>query len=134
MSGFQHFDTHALAAEFPDTAETMLIDRYLTDTAQASTRLFRVYRPTPPHFHVHCDERLFVLQGRGSFWAGSMEHEINFGPGTLLVFERGIVHAMPTMQDGPVVFLAIDTPRRDPADVHFVDRADGTAKDFIRQG
>lgn len=134
MSGFEHFDTNALAQDFPGTAETMLVDRYLTDAAEASTRLFRVYRPTPPHFHLHCDERLFVLRGCGTFWAGSPEHEIAFGPGTLLVFERGIVHAMPTMQDEPVVFLAIDTPRRDPADVHFVDSTDGTANTFIRQG
>lgn len=133
MSDFQHFDTHALAASFPESADTMLVDHYLTDAAEASTRLFRVYRPTPPHFHVQCDERLFVLQGTGTFWAGSPSKEIAFGPGTLLVFHRGVVHAMPTMGNGPIVFLAIDTPRRDPADVHFVSVADGTATSFIRQ-
>ena len=133
QAGFQHFDTHALAGEFPETARSMLVDRYLTDTAEISTRLFRVYRPTPPHFHEHCDERLLVLQGRGSFWAGDPGTQIAFGPGTMLVFARGTVHAMPTILEEPIVFLAVDTPRRDPEDVHFVDPADGTAQAFIQQ-
>ncbi len=130
---FTHFDTFALAREFPDVAETMLVDRYLTDSAEVSTRMFRVYRTTPPHFHEHCDERLFVLQGRGRFWAGSPEHEIDFGPGMLLVFPRLTVHAMPTMLEEPIVFLAMDTPRRAPGDVHFVDPQDGTAASFIQR-
>lgn len=132
-AGFAHFDTVALAREFPDAAETMLVDRYLTDSPEVSTRLFRVYRPTPPHFHEHCDERLLVLQGRGRFWAGSPEHEIEFGPGTLLVFSRLTIHAMPTMLEEPIVFLAMDTPRRLPTDVHFVEATDGTPASFIQR-
>ncbi len=131
--GFSFFDTQALAGEFPETAETMLVDRYLSDTAEVSTRMFRVYRPTPAHFHRNCDEHLYVVSGRGTFWAGAPDNAVEFGPGMLLVFQRQTVHAMPTMVDGPVVFLAMDTPRRDPADVHFVDPADGTAQSFIRK-
>jgi hypothetical protein len=37
------------------------------------------------------------------------------------------------MLEGPVVFLAIDTPRRDPKDIVFVDPADGTPESFIRE-
>ncbi len=131
--GFAHFDIAVLAAKFPDTAETMLLDHYLTDAPDASTRLFRVYRATPAHFHKHCDERLFVVQGRGRFWAGSPQNEVEFGPGTLLVFPRLAVHAMPVLLEEPLVFLAIDTPRRDPKDVHFVDPAEGSAESFIRR-
>ena len=94
--------------------------------------MFRVYRPTPPHFHQHCDEQLLVLSGRGTFWAEDSSHTVEFSPGTLLVFPRGTVHSMPTMLQEPVVFLAMDTPPRDPADVHFVDPLDGTAQTFIR--
>jgi hypothetical protein len=36
------------------------------------------------------------------------------------------------MIEGPVVFLAIDTPRRDPKDIIFVNPADGTPETFIR--
>ena len=55
-----------------------------------------------------------------------------FGPGQLLFFERGTVHAMPDILEEPVVFLSIDTPRREPDDVHFVNAADGTAAGFIQ--
>jgi hypothetical protein len=39
---------------------------------------------------------------------------------------------MPDILEGPVVFLSIDTPRREPDDVHFVNPADGTAASFIQ--
>ncbi len=131
--GFAYFDTHTIALEFPETAETMLVDRYLQDTPEASTRMFRVYRPTPAHFHEHCDEHLLVVSGRGRFWAGDADQSVEFGPGMLLVFKRGTVHAMPDILEESIVFLALDTPRRDPADVHFVDERDGTAQSFIRE-
>jgi mannose-6-phosphate isomerase-like protein (cupin superfamily) len=56
---------------FPETADTLLIDTYLADQAAASARVFRFYRPTPPHYHVHSDEYLYALSGRGTFWMGS---------------------------------------------------------------
>ncbi len=102
---------------FPETAETMLVDRYLVDRESSSVRVFRVYRGAPAHFHRGCDETLYVLSGRGRFWIGQPEDVAEFGPGELLCFGRGVVHAMPELLEGPVLFLAIDTPRRDPADV-----------------
>jgi hypothetical protein len=42
------------------------------------------------------------------------------------------VHAVPVIVVGTVVFLAIDTPRRDPKDIIFVHPEDGTAETFIR--
>ena len=128
---FSFFDIQALAGQFPGTAETMLLDRYLADTPEVSTRIFRVYRPTPAHFHRHCDEHLYVVSGRGTFWAGEPGNMVEFRPGMLLVFERNTVHAMPAMLEGPVVFLAMDTPRRHPPAVHLVAPADGTAEGVI---
>jgi hypothetical protein len=55
-----------------------------------------------------------------------------FAPGDLLVFKRRTVHALPDILEEPVVFLAIDTPRRDPKDIVFVNPADGTPESFIR--
>ncbi len=127
------FDVRAIAASFPETATTMLIDRYLTREESASARVFRVYRTTPAHFHRGCDEYLFVLSGRGNFWMESPEKVAEFGPGELLYFKRGTVHAMPVIVEGPVVFLSIDTPRREPQDVIFVDPADGTPESFIQE-
>jgi hypothetical protein len=38
------FDVHAIARTLPETATTLLVDKYLTDRPAASARVFRVYR------------------------------------------------------------------------------------------
>ncbi|MFC3692625.1 cupin domain-containing protein [Chenggangzhangella methanolivorans] len=129
----QRFDVMAIAASFPDTAQTLLLDRYLTSEEAASARVFRVYRETPPHFHATCDEYLFVLTGRGTFWMEDPASEAEFGPGQLLFFKKGVVHALPKILEGPLTFLSVDTPRRDPKDIVFVNPADGTPEGFVQQ-
>lgn len=126
------FDVTAIAKSFPETADTLLVDQYLTNTPQASSRVFRVYKPTPPHYHATCDEYLYVLSGRGTFWMNDASTEAEFGPGQLLYFTKGTVHALPKMLEEPIVFLSVDTPRRDPKDVIFVNPADGTPESFVK--
>jgi len=128
---YQRFKPHEIARTFPETAETLLLDTYLTNEAAASARVFRVYRATPPHYHAGCDEYLYVLSGRGTFWMGDAGNGGEFAPGDLLFFKRGIVHALPHIFEGPVVFLSFDTPRRDPKDIIFVNPEDGTPESFI---
>ena len=125
------FDLLALASRFPETAETMLLDMRLTDETAASSRLFRIYRPVPAHFHKTCDEYLQVIAGRGVFVVDGTD-PAELGPGQLLFFRRNVVHSIPEIVEGPLVVFSVDTPRRDPADVHFVNSADGTAATFIR--
>ena len=128
-----------IAARFPPSASTLLLDHYLTDEPSASSRVFRVYAPTPPHYHQHSDEYLYVLSGTGTFWMDSPANTETFAPGDLLFFRRTIVHALPEITTGPngrcepVVFLAIDTPRRNPADIIFVNPEDGTPESFIHR-
>jgi len=129
---YQRFKPHEIARSFPARAETMLLDTYLTDEPAASARVFRVYRETPPHYHAGSDEYLYVLSGRGTFWMGEASNGGEFAPGDLLFFKRTIVHALPKILEGPVVFLAFDTPRRDPKDIIFVNPEDGTPESFIR--
>ncbi len=126
------FDLGEMAAGFPDTAESLLLDRYLVDHDTASARIFRVYRPTPAHFHRESDEHLYVLSGTGTVWLEDASRARVFGPGTFLFFPRETVHAMPDVGEGPAIFLAIDTPRRRPDDVVFVDAEAATAESFIR--
>ena len=126
------FDLNKIAASFPGHAGTMLLDRYLVDQPESSTRVFRVYQTTPAHFHNGCDEHLLVLSGRGTFWMGEPANSGEFSPGTFLFFHRKTVHAMPELLEHPVVFLAIDTPRRDPKDIIFVDPETGSAESFIQ--
>ena len=125
------FDIAAIAASLPATAETLLADHYLTDRPEASARVFRVYRPIPPHYHATCDEYLYAFSGRGSFWMGEQATEAEFAPGQLLFFSRKTIHAIPKLFEHPVVFLSVDTPRRDPLDVIFVNPADGTPQTFM---
>lgn len=125
------FDLKAIAAALPETSQTLLVDTYLTDREAASARVFRVYRPTPPHYHATCDEYLTVLSGRGTFWMGDASREAEFGPGELMFFERGTVHALPSLIEEPVVFLSIDTPRRQPTDIVFVDPTNGSPETFM---
>ena len=125
------FDINKIAGNFPATADTMLIDTRLTDEQNASSRVFRVYRPTPAHYHATCDEYLLVISGRATFFLGDSPH-FEVGPGQLIFFKQGTVHGTPQLLEEPFVVLAVDTPRRDPRDIIFVNPADGTPDTFIQ--
>jgi mannose-6-phosphate isomerase-like protein (cupin superfamily) len=131
-AAFGWFDVKKIADSFPPKADTLLLDTYLTNEEAASARIFRVYRPTPAHYHATCDEYLYVLSGRGTFWLDNPENGGAFEPGQLLFFKKGVVHALPKMDEEPVVFLSVDTPRRDPKDIIFVNPEDGTPESFIK--
>ena len=66
------FDIAELISKFPETADTMLLDTRITDEPEASSRLFRVYKPVPAHYHATCDEYLMVVSGRGKFYMGDL--------------------------------------------------------------
>ena len=65
-------------------------------------------------------------------WMADPKDKSEFGPGDLLFFKRTIVHALPDILEGPVVFLSVDAPRRQPKDIIFVNSEDGTPETFIR--
>jgi mannose-6-phosphate isomerase-like protein (cupin superfamily) len=125
------FNIKQIAGNFPDTADTMLIDTRLTDENHASSRVFRVYRPTPAHYHATCDEYLLVISGRATFFLGDGQ-PFEVGPGQLIFFKQGTVHGTPEILEEPFVVLAVDTPRRDPKDIIFIDPANGTPESFIQ--
>ena len=62
---------------------------------------------------------------------GDASNGAEFSPGDLLFFKRAVVHALPRILEDPVVFLSLDTPRRDPKDIIFVNPEDGTPASFI---
>jgi mannose-6-phosphate isomerase-like protein (cupin superfamily) len=125
------FDLRAIARNFPATAATMLIDTRLTDEVHASARVFRVYSSVAAHYHVTCDEYLLVLSGRAKFFFADDE-PFELGPGQLIFFRQRTVHGITKILEEPFVVLAVDTPRRDPADVHFIDPTAGTPETFIQ--
>lgn len=124
------FDINAIARNFPARSETMLIDTRLTDEKEASSRVFRIYNSVPAHYHATCDEYLLVITGRGTFFMGDMK-PFDIGPGHLLFFKKGTVHGITVLEE-PLVFLSVDTPRRDQTDVIFVNPSDGTPETFIQ--
>jgi mannose-6-phosphate isomerase-like protein (cupin superfamily) len=124
------FDINAIVKRFPASADTMLVDTRLTDEPEASCRVFRIYRDVPPHYHSTCDEYLFVVSGRGTIFLGkSAPFEVS--PGQLVFFKKGTVHGLTVIEE-PFAFLSVDTPRRDPKDITFVNPSDGTAETFIK--
>ncbi|UZF90779.1 cupin domain-containing protein [Bosea sp. NBC_00550] len=125
------FDLTEIITTFPETAESLLVDARLTDEDEASARVFRVYRPTPAHYHATCDEYLIVLSGRGRFFMGERE-PFEVGPGQMLFFKKGTVHGMPEIIEHPLFMVSVDTPRREPSDIIFVEPADGTPAGFIQ--
>jgi mannose-6-phosphate isomerase-like protein (cupin superfamily) len=125
------FDIKTIAENFPATADTLLIDTRLTDEKHASARVFRIYRPAPAHYHATCDEYLYVVSGRAKFFLGDAP-PFEVGPGELIFFKQATVHGTPEILEEPFVVLAIDTPRRDPKDVIFVNPEDGTPESFIK--
>ncbi|MGA8037749.1 MAG: cupin domain-containing protein [Candidatus Acidiferrales bacterium] len=129
---FARFKLIEIAAQFPAESGTLLLDTYLTNEEAASARVFRVYRGTPPHYHQHSDEYLYVLSGRGTFWMGDASNNGEFGPGDFLFFKRRTVHALPDIFESPVVFLSVDAPRREASDIIFVNPSDGTPGTFIK--
>lgn len=124
------FDLNAIASRFPESADTMLIDTRLTDEKNASARVFRVYTPTPAHYHATCDEYLLILSGRAVFFLGDAP-KFEVGPGQLIFFKQGTVHGSTEILEQPFVVYAVDTPRRDPRDIIFVRAEDGTPESFI---
>jgi quercetin dioxygenase-like cupin family protein len=75
---FGRFQPAEIGRLFPESADTLLLDTYLTNEEAASARVFRVYRVTPPHYHVGSDEYLYVLSGRGTFWMGNAGNAARF--------------------------------------------------------
>jgi mannose-6-phosphate isomerase-like protein (cupin superfamily) len=132
-SNSARFNIAEIASTFPSSADTLLVDHYLTNRDAASARVFRVYKGTPPHYHEGSDEYLFVISGRGTFWMEEASTEAEFQPGDLLFFQKGTVHALPTILEEPVVFLSVDTPRRKPTDIIFVDPASGSVETFVQR-
>ena len=126
-NGPRRFKVNEIAASLPDSSDKVLVDQYMTDTETASARVFRVFKPLLPHHHKQCDEYLYVLSGHGTFWMEDPKDQQEFGPGDLLYFQKKTVHSLPDILEGPVVFMSLDTPRRDPEDIHFENPEHGSA-------
>jgi len=124
------FDIMGIIKRFPDRADSTIVDTYLTDRPEASSRLFRVYYPIAPHYHATCEEHLYLLTGKVAFSVSDERPRI-LEAGQLVTFDRNVVHAIPEVLEEPAVFLAVDTPRRVPSDVVYVRPDDARVRPFV---
>ncbi len=128
---FKFFDVQDLIKKFPDEADSTIVDTYLTDEPSASSRLFRVYYPIPRHYHETCEEHLYLLTGKVKFVIEDQAPRI-LAAGQLVTFERNTVHSITEIVESPAVFLTVDTPRRVPSDVVYVNAEDAKIRPFVR--
>ncbi len=106
------FDLAEIKARFPDSAESLIVDAYLSDHDSASSRLFRLYHPIPRHSHQTCDEHLILLDGEVDFTIAD-EPPRRLRAVQMVTFLRNIVHGIqPVDAASPAVFFTVDTPRR----------------------
>ena len=127
---FAFHDIAEIAARFPPASDTILIDAYLSDSPEASARVFRIYHRLPAHYHEHCDEHLYLYAGAVRFQIEDEAPRL-ITPGQMVTFKRGVVHAITEIVVGPAVFLTLDTPRRAPDDVVFIDKAAAKGRAFV---
>lgn len=131
MKPYHFFGVREIIARFPKRAESTIVDTYLTDSPSASSRLFRIYHPIPPHYHATCEEHLYLLTGKVAF-AIADERPRSLAAGQLVTFDRNVVHSFPEVLEEPAVFLTLDTPRRNPTDVVYMNPADAI-RPFVTQ-
>lgn len=129
-NGYHFFDLAEIKSRFPKTAESMIVDAYLSDHESASARLFRLYHPLPPHYHQTCDEHLLLLDGEVDFTIAD-EPAKRLRAGQMVTFLRETVHAIMPLPGAPAIFLTVDTPRRIPQDVHFTAPLPNPARLFV---
>jgi mannose-6-phosphate isomerase-like protein (cupin superfamily) len=130
-STYGFIDLNEIKSRFPDIAHSVIVDAYLSDSESASARVFRLYRPLPRHFHMNCDEHLLLLDGEADFSVAE-EPPRRLHAGQMVMFLRNVVHAIqPVEGAAPAIFLTVDTPRRAPDDVYFVDPADAEGLRFV---
>jgi mannose-6-phosphate isomerase-like protein (cupin superfamily) len=127
---YNFFDLAEIKSRFPATAESMIVDAYLSDHNSASARLFRLYHPLPRHYHLTCDEHLVLLEGEVDFTIADQPPK-RLCAGQMVTFLRKTEHAVMPVPGAPAVFLALDTPRRLPDDVHFTDPAGKPSRAFV---
>lgn len=123
-------DIADMATRFPDQAEAILVDAYLSDSPQASARVFRIYHPLPAHYHEHCDEHLYLFSGSVEFQIADEAPRL-LTPGQMVTCKRETVHAITVIRRHPAVFLTLDTPRRAPDDVVFIEPDAAGRRPFV---
>jgi len=91
--------------------------KVLADTdlgCQRVTQFIGVVPPSeaPPHYHTY-EETIYIIEGRGLFWAEGDEAPI--GPGSCIYLPRGVSHSTKNTGDVAIRLLGVFHPSGSPA-------------------
>lgn len=130
LKEFLFVDVQDVMKKFPETSDTIIMDCYLTDEPECSSRVFRLYDRIPKHYHEQCNEILYLLEGKAKFYINDEEPRI-LEKGMMVTFYKRVVHLVESIGEKPATFLSCDTPRRDPDDAHFLDPKELSGRKFV---
>jgi len=107
----------------PKKSNKAIEDRTIVTMPRGGVRVFRLYKPSAPHYHAKSDAILYVLSGKGTYEVGDGKI-IEAKPGTLMYWRAGTPHALIELQEGPQDILVFDVGVRNPSDIIFLDPKD----------
>lgn len=80
---------------------------HLHESAEQTTNLLRVDRAVPAHRHLHSQETVYVISGKGVLEVEGGTRDLEAGD--LVIVPRDTLHGF-TPVDGPAVILSIFSP------------------------
>ncbi|MCG8323975.1 MAG: cupin domain-containing protein [Thiotrichales bacterium] len=104
----------------PEESDQLYVERRLLDNGNIGVRVFRVYKPVPPHYHAYSSTYLSIQSGRALFAIEGGE-PFKAGPGDMIFWEKGLVHELIRIIEHPFTALAIDTPTRRKDDTQMIN-------------
>ncbi|MCM3005073.1 cupin domain-containing protein [Priestia koreensis] len=107
----------------PKTSKKAVEDRTVVSMPKGGVRVFRLYRPSAPHYHTKSDAILYVLSGKGTYEVADGK-TIEAEPGTMMYWRAGTPHALVKLTEGPQDILIFDVGVRSPSDIIYLDPKD----------
>ena len=91
-----------------DTSDAVTFET-IAETAHSTTAVVTIHGQVPPHVHVHSDEAIYVLSGRGELLLDAVWQEVEAG--AWIHVPQGLPHAYVNRAPGGSVVLVTYTPR-----------------------
>jgi mannose-6-phosphate isomerase-like protein (cupin superfamily) len=107
----------------PKTSKKAIEDRTIVNMMNGGARVFRLYKPSSPHYHSKSDAILYVLSGKGKYEVADGK-TFEAGPGTMMYWKAGTPHALIELLEEPHDILVFDVGVRSPDDIIFLDPKD----------
>lgn len=107
----------------PKNSKKGIEDRTIVGLPGGGARIFRLYKPSAPHYHVKSDAILYVVSGKGEYEVADGK-TFTASPGTVMYWKAGTAHSLKKLIEAPHDILVFDVGVRDPDDIIFLDPKD----------